>query len=260
MNVTNDNLIFAQSFQSAQEEIIKSTSSIDIVLGLIISILSILFAYLIYKNAEKIYNFSSHDGINYFKKSFLFYFLIEVVSLLLLLIEFSLLFFDIGQNIKYTELFLVSIIVLGIISILLFWFAVSYLLYSICWKFYKEKLVTKSSKNIFLIKLLVIVGLHYILYGISFFFENWGSLIYLGVTYSILILLIYRKTHSKKIFLQPHYLGLLLLLLLSIISNIFDSFFSGINYQNLEYLIDSFTVLVYAIILSKLQKWTKKLI
>ena len=259
MNLTNDNLTIVENLQVAQQKIIDSTTTMDVVLSLLIAILSILFAYLIYKNAEKIYNFSSHDGINYFKKSFLFYFLIEVVSIILLLVELSLFFVDI-TNVKYTELFLISLLVLGIISLFLFWFAVSYLLYSIFWKFYKEKLITKSSKDVFLLKLLGLVGIHYILYGISFLFANWGSLVYLGIVYSLLILFIYKKTHSKKIFLQPHYLGLLLLILLSIVSNIFNSFFYEANYPIIEYIVDSFTVLVYGIIFLKLQKWTKKLI
>jgi len=263
MNQTIDNLTTLETIKTIQEDIINSFNTFNITTEIILIIFLIIFSYLIYKNADKIYNFSGYEPIKYFKFTFLFLLIMNLISFIMLI--FQIIFYKIEIITENFATIIISTFSVTIILYLIsFGLATTYLINSILYKFFQKKLLNKFSKRLFFIFILILVIIHFILYSITFLFEQEITLIYLIITYSILIGYIYFKTKSKKIFLQPHYLGLLLLIILSLVSNVFDFIIYNtnykINYPQIEYIIDSFTVLVYALILSKLQKWTKKLI
>lgn len=258
-NQINNSNYSNYSFSDFQNEFVLDVSSSfslnENLIYILLSICLFVFAVKIFLKANKISKQISIESINSFSKSFLFYSLFFFTILIFLIFEILNYYFPISTSVLFYSYFL-----LFIPFIIFPWIARTYLLHSILFKHYYDKLPTKFSQRLFLFSLSFLIVIDFLF---SIFLFVISEYLYLGYNLIILFLFvyfIYKKEGKSKIFKQIPQLTIILLLILRLTSS-FEFLFDNENsIVYFEYFTSIITILIYFYIYLKLKKWEKILI
>lgn|GEM_PF-3917037 len=264
------NETFYEEFLVEASKAIALTQASEVVFELIIYVLMAILAFQIYKEIAKLYSFIEYEGLRYFKNTFFFYgianLLLTLMSLGFLLLKISLIKgLDLAvllplENLKL--LFLAVVLFLFLLGIC-FWLAKANLLASITWRLAEEYVRMKKIRKYFFFLSLML----FVILDASLELTLLTQLgIYVAFGYRalmfVLILLLIRSNmlsgEEAKPISHPYYLALILLFTVNFLSHSLNIIEEG--YTFLYTALDILTVFAYVIILKGIKKWSRILV
>lgn len=236
------------------QEVVSSTSPELSFVNLTLIIISIVLAFIIYKKLNEIFKFSDHEGVRYFRNTFL----CLIIADLLFNLAFGVFF---TESIIPAGAILVLASIFGLSGVIASFISQVYLLHVLFYRFRDKYFSTKWYKRLFigLVSLGIVVetALEFIIYD----FGNIPFLIFkiVGFFALVFVILYRKKTPMQKRITHPFFLGLIILILSRGLGNLIDTFIYTSDY--IHYIVNPLISIVgYVIILHGLTKWHRRLL